>query len=268
MENNKVPNGWKLITYKDVEKVTDTHKEETVEKKQTLFSKMRLIFFPTKEEKLFVNPFYEFNQSYWKRNLFPVLIEIGLVIFCMLMPVKHFIYVKFAFFFLLYISFVITKSFSWEALITNFCDGLDFWKDVLITAMLYGAAIAITDSLASLLPNVNPVFIPNDIGSGLELFLYSVTMLYLAPISEEIFFREGLICNHSKPLIVLSSLLSMALFSIKYAFAPWGIFLVMIWALPLTWAYIKTGNVYICITAHFLVNFIGKIPTIIAHMIK
>ena len=269
MDKGKLPQGWKLITVEDVEKVSKKKQEdEENHKKETIFSTLRLIFFPTKEEKLFVNPFYNFNKSYWKRNLFPILIEFGLLAYCMFMPVKRFVYIQFAFFFLLYISFVITKRFSWTALITNICDGIDYWKDVLITAMLYGAAIAITDSLASLLPDVNPVFIPVDIGNGFELFLYAITMLYLAPISEEIFFREGLICNHNKLLIVLSAIFSMALYSIKYAFAPWGIFLVMIWALPLTWAYVKTGNVYVCITAHFLVNFIGKIPVIIALMIK
>ena len=267
MKKRKLPDGWNLITLSDVEKVNTKHEQEK-DKKKTIFSTLRLVFFPTKEERLFVNPFYEFNRSYIKKNIIPILLEIGLVIYCFTMPVESFVYIKFAFFFLLYMLFVITKRFSWRTLITNLYDGIDFWKDVCVTSLLFGAARAITGGLEDMLPNINPTFIPYDINSPLEIILFAITAMYLVPISEEIFFREGLICNHSKLTIVLSSIFSMALFSIKYAFSPWGIFLVMIWALPLTWTYVKTGNVYICIISHFIVNFIGNIPTIIAIMIK
>lgn len=38
----------------------------------------------------------------------------------------------------------------------------------------------------------------------------------------------------------------------------WGIFLTILWGVPLSLSYIKTKNIYIPMTAHFLVNLLGN----------
>lgn len=50
----------------------------------------------------------------------------------------------------------------------------------------------------------------------------------------------------------------MFLYAVEHALSPWGILLVMIWALPLSISYMKTKNVYIPMTAHFIVNLLGN----------
>ncbi|MCQ2963933.1 MULTISPECIES: type II CAAX prenyl endopeptidase Rce1 family protein [Streptococcus] len=50
----------------------------------------------------------------------------------------------------------------------------------------------------------------------------------------------------------------MFLYTCEHLLAPLGIFLTMIWALPLSFSYIKTRNIYVVMTAHFLGNLLGN----------
>ena len=49
--------------------------------------------------------------------------------------------------------------------------------------------------------------------------------------------------------------ISMFLYAIEHALSWWGILLTMIWAIPLSIAYIKTKNIYVVMTAHFIGSF-------------
>ena len=51
---------------------------------------------------------------------------------------------------------------------------------------------------------------------------------------------------------------SMFLYALEHSLSWWGILLTMIWALPLTAAYIKTRNVSVVMTAHFIGNLLGN----------
>ena len=55
----------------------------------------------------------------------------------------------------------------------------------------------------------------------------------------------------------------MFLYALEHAFTIWGIFLCMIWALPLSISYIKTKNIYVTMTAHFICNILVSGITII-----
>lgn len=48
----------------------------------------------------------------------------------------------------------------------------------------------------------------------------------------------------------------MFFYALEHALATWGIFLCMIWALPLSISYIKTKNIYVMMTAHFICNIV------------
>lgn len=55
----------------------------------------------------------------------------------------------------------------------------------------------------------------------------------------------------------------MFLYALEHTFTIWGIFLCMIWALPLSISYIKTKNIYVTMTSHFICNMIVNGITII-----
>ncbi|MCF1285264.1 CPBP family intramembrane glutamic endopeptidase [Streptococcus sinensis] len=92
--------------------------------------------------------------------------------------------------------------------------------------------------------------------SWLKLVLYAASTILLPPIVEEIFYRKLLISFKSKKILIVTTVLSMFLFALEHAFAIWGIFLCMIWALPLSLSYIRTRNLYVPMTAHLICNMI------------
>ena len=59
-------------------------------------------------------------------------------------------------------------------------------------------------------------------------------------------------------MLISTTLLSMFLYAIEHSLTIWGIFLTMIWALPLSISYIKTKNIYVPMTAHFIGNLLGN----------
>lgn len=59
----------------------------------------------------------------------------------------------------------------------------------------------------------------------------------------------------------------MFLYAAEHSLEPWGILLTAIWALPLTISYIKTKNVYVPMTAHFIGNILGNGATVIMTII-
>lgn len=77
-------------------------------------------------------------------------------------------------------------------------------------------------------------------------------------ITEETFYRKNMISFQNKRMLISTTLLSMFLYAIEHSLTIWGIFLTMIWALPLSISYIKTKNIYVPMTAHFIGNLLGN----------
>lgn len=59
----------------------------------------------------------------------------------------------------------------------------------------------------------------------------------------------------------------MFLYALEHALAIWGIFLCMIWALPLSVAYIKTKNIYVPMTAHAICNIVVNGIIVVKYLI-
>jgi len=95
-----------------------------------------------------------------------------------------------------------------------------------------------------------------------------MSTILLPPIVEETFYRKNMISFENIVVLILTTLLGMLMYAIEHSLAVWGILLTMIWALPLSISYIKTKNIYVPMTAHFIGNLFGNgidiIVTIIA----
>ena len=62
----------------------------------------------------------------------------------------------------------------------------------------------------------------------------------------------------NKTVVVITTILSSFLYAMEHSLTIWGILLTMIWALPLSISYIKTKNIYVSMTAHFIGNVLGN----------
>ena len=84
----------------------------------------------------------------------------------------------------------------------------------------------------------------------------AASTIILPPIVEEVFYRKNLTSFKNGEILILTTLFSMFAYALEHTFTIWGIFLCMIWALPLSISYIKTKNIYVTMTAHFICNFV------------
>lgn len=93
--------------------------------------------------------------------------------------------------------------------------------------------------------------------SWLTLIVFVISTIFLPAVTEETFYRKNMIRFASKKIIVLTTFFSMLLYALEHSLSFWGIFLTMIWAFPLSLSYIKTRNIYVVMTAHFIGNFMA-----------
>lgn len=156
------------------------------------------------------------------------------------------------------IYFCIKKDFSLKEWLSNIKGGKRFWKQVSITALLFVSAFIITIILENLFPNYNTGTIVLRRDSWLTLTIFAISTIILPAITEETFYRKNMISFQNKRMLISTTLLSMFLYAIEHSLTIWGIFLTMIWALPLSISYIKTKNIYVPMTAHFIGNLLGN----------
>ena len=103
--------------------------------------------------------------------------------------------------------------------------------------------------------------------SWLTLIVFVISTIFLPAVTEETFYRKNIIRFASKKAIILTTFFSMLLYALKHSLSFWGIFLTMIWAFPLSLSYIKTRNIYVVMTVHFIGNLIGNGSDVIATLI-
>lgn len=196
--------------------------------------------------------------KYIKLNAIPILIEIIFIISCFMIPKQYFIYTNFLFYLLLLIYFWIKKDFSMREWLNNIKSGKNFWKQVMLTTIFLILAFGITIFLESTFSNFDTGTIALKIDSWLKLIIFTISTIMLPAITEETFYRKNMISFKSKTILVATTILSMFLYSLEHSLTIWGILLTMIWALPLSISYIKTKNIYVPMTAHFIGNVLGN----------
>ena len=196
--------------------------------------------------------------KYIKLNAIPILIEIIFIMSCFMIPKQYFIYTNFLFYLLLLIYFLIKKDFSMREWLNNIKSGKNFWKQVMLTTIFFVLAFGITIFLESTFSNFDTGTIALKIDSWLKLIIFIISTIMLPAITEETFYRKNMISFKSKTILVVTTILSMFLYSLEHSLTIWGILLTMIWALPLSISYIKTKNIYVPMTAHFIGNVLGN----------
>ena len=197
-------------------------------------------------------------KKFLKANLFPIIIEVIFIISCIIVPKEYYIYTNFCFYLILAIYFWCRKEFSLKNWMSNLKSGKAFWKAVIFTALGFIGAFVITTILESIFPDFNTGMIGLRRNSWITLIVFAVSTILLPPIVEETFYRKSIISFENKSVLIVTTVLGMVLYALEHSLTIWGIFLTMIWALPLSVSYIKTKNVYVPMTAHFIGNLLGN----------
>lgn len=103
--------------------------------------------------------------------------------------------------------------------------------------------------------------IENDTKYTSRVFVYAWTLSLLAnslaaPIVEELYFR-GYLLSITSGSVVVVVILNSFLFASYHVWSPWQIPTRTIAMLPMIYAVILTGNIYISIIVHLLLNLVG-----------
>lgn len=197
-------------------------------------------------------------KKYIKLNAIPIIIEIIFITSCLAIPKDYFIYTNFLFYLLLLTYFIINKDFSIKEWIDNIKSGKKFWKQVIVTVIFFILAFVITMILENIFSDLNTGTIALKRDSWFKLMIFAVSTILFPAITEETFYRKNMISFSSKGILAFTTIISMFLYALEHSLTIWGIFLTMIWALPLSISYIKTKNIYVPMTAHFIGNLLGN----------
>lgn len=196
--------------------------------------------------------------KYVKANLIPLIIEILFIISYYIFPKDDFIYVNAFFYVLLFVYFLISKDLNLKEWFLSFRSGKKYWIQVLLTFLGFMLAFILTTILEGIFPGLETGTINLRRDTWLTLGVFAISTILFPAITEETFYRKNLILFDSKKTVIITTILSMFLYACEHSLSPWGISLTMIWALPLSLSYIKTRNIYVVMTAHFLGNLLGN----------
>lgn len=196
--------------------------------------------------------------KYIKLNIIPIIIEVLFIASCFIIPKEYYIYTNFLFYLFLLIYFGVKKDFSIKEWSNNIKSGEKFWKQVGITILFFILAFGITLVLENTFSNLDTGMIGLKRDSWLKLILFTISTIIFPAMVEETFFRKNMISFKNKKVLIITTMLSMFLYALEHSVSIWGIILTMLWALPLSISYIKTKNIYVPMTAHFIGNLLGN----------
>ncbi|WP_026509583.1 CPBP family intramembrane glutamic endopeptidase [Butyrivibrio sp. LC3010] len=201
-------------------------------------------------------------KSQIKNLAFPIVWELLFIAFSIIKPFKT-LYIFFVFYLVLLVYY--SKDFSFAEYSRNFRSFKKFWIPVVLTAVATQLAYIIKqnlimDNFIGVLDGTYGITWEN---SYIGEFLYAITLLFLCPVSEELFFRKALMDFDSATSAMLTFVLGLVLCGFSYAYLPLGVVSAMVLAIPYAIAFFCTRNIYIPITVHILFMMYQHIPSII-----
>lgn len=197
-------------------------------------------------------------KNYAKKICIPIIFEILFIISCFVVPKEYFIYTNCMFYVCLFVYFILKGDLELKNWFSSFKSGKKYWKQVGLTLLGFILAFGITIALEHIFPNIDTGFIGLRRNSWLTLLIFFISTILLPAVVEETFFRKNMILFQGKQAVAITMTISMFLYAVEHSLSWWGIFLTMIWAVPFSIAYVKTKNIYVVMTAHFIGNLFGN----------
>ncbi|MCL2109344.1 MAG: CPBP family intramembrane metalloprotease [Oscillospiraceae bacterium] len=203
------------------------------------------------------------SKNYWIKLLPVIILHILYLIFCNSFDKFTRVYFDLVFYLLIAIYFFVLRDWRFSEWGSALKTGKAFWLPVLFTVLGLAAAFAAGFGVALLFPGANDGMGVFGINSWPTLIAFALVTILLPPIAEEAFYRKAVTAFDTKTILVASTIISIFLFASEHSLMPLGFVQACLWAVPFNLAYIKTKNIYVCMTAHFLCNFIVNGMTVI-----
>lgn len=202
-----------------------------------------------------------------KYLIIPIIWQLIYLIFSGSFGNTHRVYIDLIYYLCVSVYFIAIGSISFKNLWYEWKKGNKFWLPVLYTIIATITAFGI-GSLVSALSKV-------DTGIGVfkvvnlpTLLAFALTTILLPPIAEEAFYRKGIINFDNSISLLLTTAIGILLYASEHSLKPLGLLITTIWAVPFTISYIKTKNIYIPLTAHFICNLAFNGVTVVLISIK
>ncbi len=189
-----------------------------------------------------------------KRLAFPILWNVAYLLINFRFNSTYRIYCDMVFYLVLAVYFICIGTVRFKALWDNWKRGRSFWLPVLFTGLGMAGAFGIGMALSLVFPGVPDgigVFKVTDVPS---IIAFALTTIFLPPIAEEAFYRKEIINFSSRASLILTAAAGILLYASEHSLRPFGLLISSIWAIPMTISYIKSRNIYIPVTAHFICN--------------
>lgn len=203
------------------------------------------------------------NKGYWTK-IIPVLIWQALYLAASpLFDAYTRVYCDLIFYLGIAIYFFCLKDWRFSEWLQALKQGKKFWLSVLLTVLGMGTMYLLGFALSSMFPGVDDGMSVFRVHNWATLIAFSLVTIVLAPIAEEVFYRKSIIAFDSRIIIIISCVASMLLYASEHSLVFLGFLQACLWAVPLSLAYIKTKDVYVCMTAHFLCNLLVNGATVL-----
>ncbi len=201
-----------------------------------------------------------------KYLIMPITWHLIYLLFSGMFSPKHRIYCDFIFYLGLAVYFIVIGHISFKNLWNEWKKGKEFWLPVLYTSISIIVAFGIGSLISTLFPNINDVMGIFKVVNVPTLLAFALTTIVLSPIAEEAFYRKGILNFDNNISLLITTVIGTLLYASEHSLKPLGFLIAIIWSVPFTISYVKTRNIYISITAHFICNlaFNGMTVIIIA----
>ena len=208
------------------------------------------------------------NRHYWLKLLPVIIWHFTYLIICNMFDKYTRVYCDLLFYAGIACYFFLLRDWSFLLWCKELKKGKVFWLPVFLTILGMALMFGISIGIKYLFPNINDGMAVLGVNSWATLIAFAFVTVLLPPISEEIFYRKAIIAFDSKLIILFSVIVSILLYASEHSLMPIGFFQACLWGIPFCISYIKTKNIYVCMTAHFFCNLVINGMTVIITAIK
>lgn len=184
----------------------------------------------------------------------PIIWHLIYLLFSGMFDVNHRVYYDLIFYLGLTVYFISIGFINFKNLWNEWKKGKEFWLPVLYTLISIIIAYGIGSLISVLFPNINDGMGVFKVVNVPTLLAFALTTIVLPPIAEEAFYRKGILNFDNNISLLITTIMGILLYASEHSLKPLGFLIAAIWSLPFTISYIKTKNIYISITAHFICN--------------
>jgi membrane protease YdiL (CAAX protease family) len=131
------------------------------------------------------------------------------------------------------------------------------WLAVLFTILGLILAFALSAALMKLFPNANTGWGHLKCNDAFSLATFAISTIIMPPLAEELFFRKSLIIlDQSKKMLLITAFSSIVLFGLEHSLSMPGFVEGALIGIALSFSYIRTKNIIVPVTAHFIANLL------------